>query len=76
MKIANKEFGNVLNEAEGLRVSAMYLSKFPFTGTILSVRVKYGGALQFRVATDNAIIWEEPRPVLLLNEKEIVEFLD
>lgn len=76
MKIANKEFRNVLNEAEGLRVSAMYLLESPVKGTILSVRVKYGGELQFMIATENAILFGEPRSVLLIDEAEIVEFLD
>lgn len=76
MKIANKEFHNVLNEAEGLRVSAIYLLESPVKGTILSVRVKYGGELQFMIATENVILFGEPRSALLIDEEEIVEFLD
>lgn len=56
MKIANREFRNVLNETEGLRVSAMYLLKFPVTGTILHTRVKYGGNLEFRIAAEDVYI--------------------
>lgn len=76
MKTANREFRNVLNETEGLRVSAMYLSKFPVTGTILHTRVKYGGNLEFRIAAEDVYIWGERRDTLLLKVEEITEFLD
>lgn len=74
MKIANKEF-QVLSEAEGLRISAMYLSKFPVTGTILATTNSFE-TIAFHIATDNAVIWGTPRTKLIIKIDEIVEFLD
>lgn len=37
---------------EGKRINGMYLGLFPYTGTVESSRVKYGGAVQHTVVVD------------------------
>lgn len=61
----------------GKRINGVYMGLFPYKGTVMSSRVKYGGDIQHSVALDEPVrIYGQDRDVLLVNNKEINRILD
>ena len=57
---------------EGKRVNALYLGLFPYSGLVLSSRVKYGGAVQHKVRVDVPFkVYGEVRETVLVDSVEI-----
>jgi len=53
----------------GSFISGLYLDMFPFSGTVLESRVKYGGQVQHRVELVNPIrVFGATRDVILIEE--------
>jgi hypothetical protein len=40
------------NDLVGERINGLYMGLFPYTGTVVESRVKYGGAVQHTVVVD------------------------
>jgi hypothetical protein len=59
---------------EGFKVSGLYLSEFPVTGTVKSSRVAYGGEVHHYVDLDEPLslpFTTELRKEVILNHKQI-----
>jgi len=53
----------------GFFISGLYLDMFPFSGTVLESRVKYGGQVQHTVELINPIrVFGATRDVILIEE--------
>ena len=65
------------NALEGKRVNGLYMGLFPYTGTVESSRVKYGGDVQHTVVVDEPFrVYGEVRDRLLVSVTEINRILD
>jgi len=54
---------------EGKRINGMYLGLFPYTGTVESSRVKYGGSVQHTVKVDEPFkVYGEMRERILVED--------
>ena len=54
---------------EGKRINGMYLGLWPYTGTVESSRVKYGGAVQHTVVVDEPFkVYGEVRERILVED--------
>lgn len=63
----------------GERINGLYMGLFPFTGTVESSRVKYGGAVQHTVKVDEPFkVYGEVRDRILVDSGsgEINRILD
>ena len=57
---------------EGRRVSGLYLGLFPFSGTVVESRVKYGGAVNHTVEVDQPfLVYGNMRERIGVNIEEI-----
>jgi hypothetical protein len=64
---------------EGKRINGIYLGLFPYWGTVLESRVKYGGAVQHTVKVDEPFkVYGEVREHILVESGtgEINRILD
>lgn len=53
----------------GKRITGLYLGLFPYTGTVMESRVKYGGKVQHTVQVDEPIkVYGEVRETILVDE--------
>lgn len=54
---------------EGKRINGLYLGLFPYTGTVESSRVKYGGSVQHTVKVDEPFkVYGEMRERILVED--------
>jgi hypothetical protein len=54
---------------EGKRINGMYLGLFPYSGTVLESRVKYGGKVQHTVQVDEPFkVYGEVRERVLVED--------
>ena len=61
----------------GSRVNGLYLGLFPYTGTVNTSRVKYGGAVQHNITVDEPFkVYGELRHTILVDTAEINRVLD
>ena len=58
---------------EGKQVSGKYLGEFPFTGTVTSTRIKYGGKVSNTIKLDNPlVVYGADRDTILMDSDEIL----
>jgi hypothetical protein len=61
----------------GERINGLYMGLFPYTGTVESSRVKYGGEVQHTVKVDEPIkVYGALRDRILVSVTEINRILD
>lgn len=54
---------------EGKRINGLYMGLYPYTGTVLESRVKYGGAVQHTVQVDEPFrVYGELRERILVED--------
>jgi hypothetical protein len=54
---------------EGKRINGMYLGLWPYTGTVVESRVKYGGKVQHTVKVDEPFkVYGEMRETILVED--------
>ena len=64
---------------EGRRINGLYMGLFPFTGTVESSRVKYGGQIQHTILVDQPFKvngWTRDRILVDSGSGEINRILD
>ena len=62
---------------EGKRINGMYLGLWPYTGTVLESRVKYGGKVQHTVQVDEPFkVYGVVRDRILVCGSEVNRILD
>lgn len=58
---------------EGKKVSGKYLGEFPFTGTVTSTHIKYGGKVTNTVQLDTPlVVYGADRDVILMDSDELI----
>jgi hypothetical protein len=61
----------------GERINGLYMGLFPYTGTVESSRVKYGGDVQHTVVVDEPFrVYGEVRERILVSVTEVNRILD
>jgi hypothetical protein len=61
----------------GERINGLYMGLFPYTGTVESSRVKYGGEVQHTVIVDEPFkVYGDVRERILVSITEINRILD
>ena len=61
----------------GERINGLYMGLFPYTGTVESSRVKYGGGVQHTVVVDEPFkVYGEVRERILVSVTEVNRILD
>jgi hypothetical protein len=61
----------------GERINGLYMGLFPYTGTVESSRVKYGGEVQHTVLVDEPFkVYGEVRERILVQGPEVNRILD
>jgi hypothetical protein len=61
----------------GERINGLYMGLFPYTGTVESSRVKYGGEVQHTVLVDEPFkVYGEVRERILVQGLEVNRILD
>ena len=56
------------DQLEGKRINGLYMGLFPYSGTVESSRVKYGGKVQHTVVVDEPFkVYGEMRERLIIN---------
>jgi hypothetical protein len=61
----------------GERINGLYMGIFPYTGTVESSRVKYGGTVSHQVKVDEPFkVYGEVRDRILVSVTEINRILD
>jgi hypothetical protein len=61
----------------GERINGLYMGLFPYTGTVESSRVKYGGEVQHTVIVDEPFkVYGDVRDRILVSITEINRILD
>jgi hypothetical protein len=59
------------------RINGLYMGLFPYTGTVESSRVKYGGDVQHTVVVDEPFkVYGEVRERILVSVTEVNRILD
>lgn len=65
------------NALEGKRVNGLYMGLFPYTGTVVESRVKYGGEVQHTILVDEPFkAYGSVRDRILVSITEINRILD
>jgi hypothetical protein len=63
-------------DLEGKRINGLYMGVFPYSGTVESSRVKFGGDVQHAVVVDEPFkVYGEMRDRILIGIKEINRIL-
>lgn len=61
----------------GERINGLYMGLFPYTGTVESSRVKYGGVVQHTVKVDEPFkVYGDVRELILVSGNEVNRILD
>lgn len=62
---------------EGKRINGLYMGLFPYSGTVVESRVKYGGRVQHTVVLDSTLkIYGAERDRVLVGADEVNRILD
>jgi hypothetical protein len=68
---------NMKWDLTGERINGLYMGLFPYTGTVESSRVKYGGDVQHTVVVDEPFkVYGEVRERILVSVTEVNRILD